>query len=175
MLKPNQPKSTGSSGAAAAPALAPATVKPPDDAQKEAFELYKMHAQQTWADKQASADGFDKNLLTYSGAALGVSLAFVKDIVPLAHARHMTMLYESWLVLVICIISTIFSFPFSQLAFVLHDKHLKKYYLEGLGEYLNKRNIWTWCVHACSLVAGGSFLIGLVLTVLFVYLNLKGI
>lgn len=176
MRRTEMPTSTAS-GSSAAPARAVSPVQPESDttARQRAFELYKMHAQQAWTDKQASADGFDKNLLTFSSGALGVSLAFVKDVVPLAHARHMTLLYCSWSGLVLCVIFTIFSFPFSQMAFVLHDKHLQKYYLDNDRKYLNPPNIWTGCVHACSVAGGISFLFGIVTTVLFVYLNLKGI
>ena len=48
----------------------------------EGKELYAKHIAQTWSDQQASSDSFDNNLLTFSSAALGLSLAFIKDVVP---------------------------------------------------------------------------------------------
>ena len=49
--------------------------------QEELFDEYKKRADEVI--KSASED-FDRNLLTLSSGALGLSLAFIKDIVPLS-------------------------------------------------------------------------------------------
>jgi hypothetical protein len=59
---------------------------PPEDARRLA--LYDEHRKQTWQDIQSSTDNFDKNLLTVSSAALGFSLAFIKDFTHLPTAAR---------------------------------------------------------------------------------------
>jgi hypothetical protein len=68
-------------------------VQPPDQDTDHAYELYVEHQKQTWADCQRASDEFDKSILTYSSGGLGVSLAFVKDIVPLAQTVALPLLY----------------------------------------------------------------------------------
>jgi hypothetical protein len=76
--------------------------------------LHDALAAQARTDQQASSDSFDNQLLTFSSALLGLSLAFIKDIVPLNIAVWMPCLYSSWVVLAICILSTIASFRGSE-------------------------------------------------------------
>jgi hypothetical protein len=59
----------------------------------EARKLHASHTAQAWADQQASSDSFDNNLLAFSSGALGLSVAFVKDIVPLETAEWLRTLY----------------------------------------------------------------------------------
>src|SRR5258708_35443126 len=82
-----------------------------DDARRLA--LYDEHRRQTWQDIQSSTDNFDKNLLAVSSAALGFSLAFIKDFAHLPTAAWRPLLYTSWLCFAACILITMFSFRLS--------------------------------------------------------------
>ena len=84
-----------------------------NESQVNPRDEFNKHREQAWQDRQASSDEFDKNLLTFSSGALGLSLAFIKDIVPLDHATHLSYLHISWVCFVCCIIATIFSYPLS--------------------------------------------------------------
>jgi hypothetical protein len=139
-------------------------------------EEFSKHREQAWQDRQSSSDEFDKNLLTFSSSALGLSLAFIKDIVPLNHATYFWLLYTSWICLVGCIMATIFSYPLSVKALDLHLVHLDEYYIKGNQKYLNPTNRWSSAVTGARVIGGGFFLLGIVATVLFVCMNLlKGI
>ena len=56
---------------------------------------------------------YDKQLLTLSSAMLGVSLAFIKDVVQLRNAELLFVLYASWAAFGICILGVVFSFQLS--------------------------------------------------------------
>jgi len=59
-------------------------MNPADQEQRQ--KLCDEHRRQIWQDIQSSADNFDKYILTLSSGALGLSLSFIKDIVPLGTA-----------------------------------------------------------------------------------------
>jgi hypothetical protein len=51
-----------------------------------AEELYDQHRDKVWDDIKSGTESFDKNMLTFSSGALALSLAFIKDVVPLSKA-----------------------------------------------------------------------------------------
>lgn len=132
---------------------------------------YEKHREQAWSDRQASSDEFDKNLLKFSSAALALSLAFIKDIVPLEQATHLTTLYLSWIGFAVCILATIASYFFSTRSFDRHLTDLHKYYIEGDEKALNPNNVWTNWVRRCAVIGGLFFLAGFICTVIFVSAN----
>lgn len=133
---------------------------------------FATHREQAWKDRQSSSDEFDKSLLTFSSGALGLSLAFIKDIVPLATATRRGLLYASWISFAVCIMATIFSYPPSMKAIDKHLDDLYKYYVEGKQEFLNPKNRWSDVVTILRGVGAFFFLAGVCITVLFVWLNL---
>jgi hypothetical protein len=136
-------------------------------------EEFSKHREQAWRDRQSSSDEFDKNLLTFSSGALGLSLAFIKDIVPLKNASNMWLLYCSWFALVLCIMATIFSYPLSMKALDKHLIHLEDYYIRGKLRSLNPQNRWSDSVTAARITGGLFFLAGVIATVIFVFLNIN--
>lgn len=56
---------------------------------------------------------YDKQLLTLSSGFLAVSLAFIKDVVPLRGAHLLDLLYLSFGLLAACVCLVLFSFQFS--------------------------------------------------------------
>jgi hypothetical protein len=80
----------------------------PTDAQKcdkEIDDLFKR------IDNDQSE--YDKQLLTLSSGFLAVSLAFIKDVVPLEVAKLLPLLYWSFGLLAACVCLVLFSFQFS--------------------------------------------------------------
>lgn len=134
-------------------------------------EEFKDHRERVWEDRQASADAFDKALLTFSSGTLALSLAFIKDLIPLKGAVHVTVLFTSWACFLLCIIVTILSFRFSIAAMDKQLVFLEKYYLQGNQEFLNRKNPWNTAVDACAITGAVFFFGGLLSTVIFVYSN----
>ncbi|HET9180866.1 MAG TPA: hypothetical protein VFP59_01930 [Candidatus Angelobacter sp.] len=137
------------------------------------WDEFREHRSRAWEDRQASSDEFDKNLLKFSSGALGLSLAFIKDIVKLQEASGLGWLYSSWLLFAGCIVVTIASYAFSQRAHSAYTDDLYKYYIEGKREFFNKKSIWSRAISACALVGSIFFLAGVISTVVFVIENIS--
>jgi len=142
---------------------------------KPNWELYNRHVEQAWTDQQSGSDEFDKNLLTLSSGALGLSLAFIKDVVPLKGADFLCELYLSWLSFVACIVVTLFSYALSVQCQKAHTSYLYKYYIEGKEEYLNRKSVWSTSVTICAILGALFFLVGLAATMIFVIGNVSRI
>jgi len=142
-----------------------------EDEDKRRRDLYDEHRRQTWQDIQSSTDNFDKNILAVSSAALGFSLAFIKDFAHLPTAAWRPVLYASWLCFATCIVITVFSFRLSVAALNKHLEYLREYYEKKNEEFLMKRstagkvlNVFTW-------VAASLFLGGIICTMIFCIKN----
>jgi len=149
----------------------PMSVDTTDQDADHAYELYVEHQKQTWTDCQSASDEFDKSVLTYSSAGLGVSLAFIKDIVPLAQAVVLPLLYGSWIAFGVAILVTIGSYWLSIHAQRTHLEHLRKYYLDRQPEYLNAKNPAASWVGAFRWISGICFLLAIAGTIVFSILN----
>ena len=137
-----------------------------------AYDLYIEHQKQAWSDCQSGSDEFDKSILTYSSAGLGISLVFIKDIVPLTHSIYLNLLYASWILFGLAILVTISSFQLSVRALEKHLEHLRKYYLEGQPQYLNAPNPAAEWVGHFKWVSGGCFVLAIIGTIYFSISNL---
>ena len=145
------------------------------DSNNEWQDWHKSEAEKIKEDIDSSSDSFDKSMLTLSSGALGVSLAFIKDIVPLGHAVWLGLLVTSWIVFAVCILTTVVSFQFSIVA-------LKK--RRGLlDEMLRTQNPelqvlqdsgWNTAVSACNFTALVLFILGLACTMMFIVKNVTG-
>lgn len=153
--------------------MATTSVSEPYVPSQDAKDLYAKHVAQAWADQQASSDAFDSNLLTFSSAALGLSIAFIKDIVPLEHAEWLWDLYLSWAAFGACILVTIASYQVSVQAQIAHTAVLADYYLRGDEKALTRRSRWSDALPLCA--GGGSvlLLVGIAATLLFAAHNVS--
>ena len=136
-------------------------------------QLFDQLSTQARTDQQASSDSFDNNLLTYSSALLGLSLAFIKDIVPLGSAVWLPCLYASWGLLAVCILATIASFRFGIEAQKRHQDFLYEYYINRNSEYFNKKSQWSVAVTVCGYIGAVTFFLAVVITVLFSIRNVS--
>ena len=139
----------------------------------EAKELHAKHIAQAWMDQQASTDAFDNNLLTFSSAALGLSIAFIKDIVPLESAEWLKTLYFSWAAFAGCILVTIASFQVAVQAQLAQQKTLSDYYLLGDHSAIERKSRWSRALPICAGIGSVFLLLGIVLTLVFASLNVS--
>lgn len=139
------------------------------------WNLYLEQEQFARQNIRDSTSDFDRNLLALSSGALALSLAFIKDIVPLGQAVWLTLLYASWFLFALCILATVSSFQFSIMAHVAHIGYLKKFILDHDEAYKDKQSWATKAVDVCTLSAGASFFAGVVLTLVFCYGNVERI
>jgi len=142
-----------------------------DDALR--WQLYNDHKKQAWEDIQSSTDSYDQSLLTLSSGGLGLSIAFIKDIVPLQHATWLTLLYVSWVAFGLCILTTVISF---QVAIKTQNEHLEtcwRFYIERDDSFRNKQGTYSKVLKWCTLVAGGLFVLALACTIVFAVENVE--
>jgi hypothetical protein len=144
----------------------------PTHGEDRAYELYMEHLKQAWSDCQSGSDEFDKSILAYSSAGLGVSLVFIKDIVPLATAVGLILLYASWVLFGVAILVTVISFQLSAMAQEKHIEHLRKYYLEKKTECLNPPNWAASWVRRLKWVSGICFVLAMSGIIVFSIWNL---
>ena len=148
------------------------TIDTQENDRKRRQDLYDKHSTQAWVDQQASSDSFDNNLLTFSSGALGLSLAFIKDIVPLSQAYWIGWLFFSWGAFSVCILSTIASFQFGIQAQKKHLDYLQRYYICGEEHFLDKKSYWSSAVTWCAVAGSLFFAAGLVSTLIFACKNI---
>jgi hypothetical protein len=147
---------------------------PEQKIQEDWDKWYWPQAEQVKQDIDSGTDSFDKSMLTLSSGALGVSLAFIKDIVPLGHAIWISLLLISWVAFGLCIVTTVVSFLFSTAALKRHRDLLDEMYKTKNRELeKNQTSGWSIAVWICTRLALTLFLLGLVLTVVFVIKNVS--
>ena len=85
----------------------------------ERYEGWRKELQQSLSDNTSA---LDRNLLTLSTAMLGLSFAFLDNVVTLATAAHLLMLLYSWGLFLACISMTLINYWLSQFAY---DDHVQ--------------------------------------------------
>jgi uncharacterized membrane protein len=143
-----------------------------DDDQKHRQEVY-ANTRKDLLDRQLSnSEKFDNAIITLSTGALAISLAFIKDIVPLQKAQNLWLLRASWWLFGFSIISTLASFVASQLGISRQLKYAEEYYLNKRDEYLKKRNYPAILTDFLNYSSGILFVAAIILTIFFVSSNL---
>lgn len=120
----------------------------------------------------SNSENADRAVLTVSVAALGFSLAFIKDIVPLFTATHSALLYLSWLCFVLAIIITLASYFTSQCAIAAQLALAERYYLLHDEDALKTRPKLATLTDWFNMAGAVSFVVGILATCAFVAINL---
>ena len=120
--------------------------------------------------EQEAQRNFDKTVFTLSGGAIGVSFAFITDIVTsesLVSIPCLIMAWSSWAASLLCVLS---SYYFSHMALreTIKQIDLKKIHTEQPGGIFDK-------ITAFLNAAGAiMFIVGLVTMIIFVNKNIGG-
>lgn len=140
-----------------------------------AEQLHDEHRRKVWEDLKSGSENFDKYLLTFSSGALGLSLAFIKDVAPIGQAVWIPSLIASWVAFVLCILVTLVSFRISIRALEKMVPFLNQFYLDGDVNAFNKHleDTWTRAVDWCANLGIFFFVLGLVFTMMFVGTNIR--
>jgi hypothetical protein len=138
-----------------------------------AEKLHDEYRKKVWEDSKSGSENFDKYLITFSSGALGLSLTFIKDIVPLKDAIWIPSLIVSWVAFIVCILVTLISFRISILALEKMSPALDDFYLKGNVDAFNKHmeDPWTKAVDWCAWGGIILFVLGLFFTMMFVGAN----
>src|ERR1700722_703191 len=140
-----------------------------------AEELHDEYRQKVWEDTKSGTENFDKYLLTFSSGALGLSLAFIKDVAPIGQAVWIPSLFASWAAFLLCILVTLVSFRISILALEGMLPHLNEFYLNSNAGAFDKHRE-SWLTKAVEWLAWAGiilFICGVFFTMMFVYANIR--
>jgi preprotein translocase subunit SecG len=135
------------------------------------WQLYNDHQKLAWENIQSSTDSYDQGLLTFASGGLGLSIAFIKDIVPLEHVIWLPLLYTSWAAFAACILTTVGSFQISIKTQEEHIDHCYKYYIDRDESYLTKAKTYSKILRRFTIVAGVFFVLALICTIVFASVN----
>lgn len=149
---------------------------PPDAQAALTDEIKKLHADyvaEVHKRELSSSENFDKSILTFSSAGLALSVGFLKDFVPIRTAELPWALYLSWILFTLATCATMGSFLVSSRALADQKTLAYVYYIERDESVLQRENKWDRLTRILNYVSGGSFLLAMVLTVLFISINLE--
>lgn len=134
-------------------------------------KLFDMQIQQSWNDQQNDSRDFDKSILAYSSAGLGVSLLIFKDVALSSVIKLGLLSIGSWVLFTVAIIATIISFRCGIKAHEAHQVKLRKYCLELDDSALGNENMHERHVKYAKNLSEVCFAIAVGLTVLFTIIN----
>jgi hypothetical protein len=123
--------------------------------------------------EQASADQFDKSILTLAGGALAISLIFLEKIVPEPKASTLPYLYCGWTALVVSLCAILASFLTSQHAYRRQRKIVEAVFFAEPGkepEMVNSWGRWTSVLNWISILV---FILGVSMLVVFSTENIR--
>jgi hypothetical protein len=137
------------------------------------YEVYREERQLAIEAEHKQADNFDVNLLYLSGGALGLSMAFVKDMLgdspPAPYTQY--ALVGSWVCFGAAILATMTSFHTSQKAYRRHCDALDA---DQEGKQLDERNFWGEVTSWLNATALAVFLLGCFCLGIFSFCNIGG-
>lgn len=135
----------------------------------EDSELKEYRNQLCLAEQKAQGD-FDKTIISLSGGALGISFAFIKDIVHFDKITFKSLLLLSWLSWGLSILCILVSFYISNLAFRYAIKQVDE------GTIYNGKAGGGFSAFVAHLNIFGmmTFITGIILIVIFISKNLGG-
>jgi hypothetical protein len=137
------------------------------------LDLYKQYRSELQSARQSNVDQLDGTILTLSGGGLGLSLAFMKDVVPLAQIALLGVLYCSWVLFVTAILLVLLSFATNRMAIDAQLVIADEYFLERKSDAYNKPNPWATVTEYLSIGSIAAFVLAIILTVCFVSINIS--
>ena len=119
--------------------------------------------------EQKIGESYDKTLITLSGGALGLTIAFVKDIVGKDAIECVFLLLVSWIAWTVSLTSLLATLYFAQFAYrrTIEQLDAGTIYNETPG------GGYTGVIHFLNAAGGIGFIIGVIAIVRFAYINLN--
>lgn len=136
-------------------------------------ELYSNYRDELTARMLSSDEKYAGAILTISSAGLGISIGFIKGVVPLDKAEYIPLLVSSWICFGLAILGTVISFPASKTWLLAMLKDAEEYYINGKKEYLNKKHTSERVTNFLHKFSGFVFVLAIVFIIMFVIFNIS--
>lgn len=138
----------------------------------EAVQAYQTFEAELFKREVSNAEAYDKAVLLYSTGALGLSLTFIKDIVPPGQATCLWVLYLSWLSFLAAMVIMLASYLIGQKAIRCQRDLAYEVYCEGKTERAKpEHNPWSKRTDHLNVGSGACFVLGAALMTWFVASN----
>lgn len=131
--------------------------------------LYEQDRDDLWRRQLSASENLDKTIIFTSLPLLGISLVFLKDIVPEKQIVHLWILIIAWISFVAAILCVISSYWTCMLAADKLDPQVKDYYLKGGKRPYSRYDTTTRFLNYFSSI---FYLVAIILTVVFFSFNL---
>ncbi len=119
--------------------------------------------------QKSAQEKYDAILTTLGSAFLALSVSFLRDIVPLQEAQSLWLLYLSWVLFALTIVATVLSLGIGPRAVAWQvEKLTPSAYPDPR---LPKHNPWNKVIGVLNVLSGASFIIAVLVTVVFVVIN----
>jgi len=141
----------------------------------ELVDLFKTSRDDLLKRTLSNSESYDKAILSLSSALLGVSLAFLKDILQLQNTSQPWLLILSWWLFASAIISTLISFRTSQAAITRQFAILLDLYYHRRDGADKKKNRLAKATLVFNILSGIFFVSGIICSIVFVSLNTLGV
>lgn len=134
--------------------------------------LYEHTKAELTSKQIANSTTYDNSILTLSSAFLGLSIAFIKDVVaPISNAIFLCTLYLAWSCFCLSIISTIVSFMIGQAGLKSLLVSAERYYIQGEQDAYENGIKISKRIDIANYFNGGLFVLGTILIIVFVIAN----
>jgi hypothetical protein len=134
--------------------------------------LFERNKDELVAKQIANSTSFDTAVLTLSSAFLALSITFIKDVVaPLSEASALCLLYVSWILHCLALISTVASFMVGQSSYRALIAAAERYYLKEEADAYNVSVTTAKRLETLNNLNGGFFILGTVVLLVFVIAN----
>lgn len=137
------------------------------------LDIYNARRDELLKRQLSNSENFDRAILTVSTAALGFSLAFIKDIVSIETAKLLMILYISWLFLLLAILSTLSSFLIGQHEIKGELDRAERYYIKREETAFEESRAKMQWAEVCNYFSALLFALGVILTCIFTGVNLS--
>lgn len=136
-------------------------------------QIYLDYRKQLLTERAASFVQFDQAMLSLAGGALALSLAFIKDVVPLSRVACLPLLYVSWAMFLLSIVLTVISFITSWKAYDQQLALAEEYHVGGNEKAYSAKNTSSNITELLNYGSALFLILGFCMTAIFVGSNLS--
>lgn len=144
---------------------------PPDDETLRRRTLFDAYWTEQQTRERANRDKYDNTILAYSTGALGLSITFIKDLVPLATAHALWTIKTSWVLFAVSLLLMLASFPIAGEANRQSVNFAHEYFINRKDDYYNKDGLAGKVLKWLNPLAGMVFFAACGFTIAFVWIN----
>lgn len=131
--------------------------------------LYEQDREDLWRRELSASENLDKTIIFTSLPMLGISLVFLKDIVPENQIIHLWILFISWIFFLAAILCVILSYWTCMWAADKLDPEIRDYYLKGGKKPVSRSDKTT---RVLTYYSSGFYLVAIILAIVFFGFNL---